>query len=355
MGVCLIGVVVLGGLADVGTAWFDRAFDAVAHQFYEIPMLAAIRRPSQLSLARFHAVVLGAIAALGLLCAPRLDRHRRHLWAAFCVAYAVRAIIWTAGGNLPLVPGDSSHYLEVASSVYRGEGPVKHYVESFFIPYPAIREGRGVLDDWATPLFPYLLAGAYRLAGIVPGESIEKTLAVAKGTSFVLNLLCLPAIYGLARRAYGRNVALISVWLLAVLPVHAIYSGFELRESLVALSSMVAVWATVEMWHARYGQVLVVAIAAGALGGLAILARNTAMVLLAVCALYGIAVHWRTRALAICLWAVVLLATIAPWARTTYLVYGEPFYTYTKFFHTPSRGRSITIRRVLPVRPISTR
>ncbi len=331
-GLCLVGLLVLGGLADVATGWFARAFDAVAHQFYEIPMLAAIRRPSQLSLARFHVVALGAIAAFGLLCAPRLDRHRCHLWIAFCVAYAVRAAIWTAGGNLPLVPGDSSHYIEVASSIYRGEGPVKHYVESYFIPYPAIRAGRGVLDDWATPLFPYLLAGTYRLTGIVPGESIEKTLAVAKGASFVLNLLCLPALYGLARRAYGRNVGLISVWLLAILPVHAIYAGFELRESLVALTSIAAVWASAELWHARRGSILLVAIAAGALGGLAILARNTAMVLLAVCTLYGMWVHWRTRGLAICLSTLVLLVTIAPWARTTYVEYGEPFYTYTKFF-----------------------
>ena len=47
----------------------------------------------------------------------------------------VRAAIWTAGGNLPLVPGDSCHYVEIASSIARGEGPVKHYVESFFRDY----------------------------------------------------------------------------------------------------------------------------------------------------------------------------------------------------------------------------
>ena len=50
----------------------------------------------------------------------------------------------------------------------RGEGPVKHYVESFFTDYPTIREGRGVLDDWATPLDAYVLAGAFRLAGLEP-------------------------------------------------------------------------------------------------------------------------------------------------------------------------------------------
>ena len=43
---------------------------------------------------------------------------------------------------------------------------------------------------------------------------------------------------------------------LAVLPVHAIYAGFVLRESLVALTSILAVWALTEVWHAsRIGRV----------------------------------------------------------------------------------------------------
>jgi len=249
-GAALIGLLILGTILDVQTGWFERLFDIVAHQFYEIPMLAAIRRASQISLARIHIVILVSLAALGLMLGSRLDRQRRWLWAAMVVAYAIRASIWIAGGNLPLVPGDSSHYIEIATSIYRGEGPVKHYVESFFIDYPAIREGRGALDDWATPLYPYVLAGIYRVAGVVPGESIEATLAVAKGTSFLLNLLCLPALYGLTRRVYGREIALVAVWVLAILPVHAIYAGFELRESLVVLTSIIAVWGLVETWQA---------------------------------------------------------------------------------------------------------
>ena len=92
-------------------------------------------------------------------CARRLARPARPVLARdlrhrLCDP---RASIWICGGNLPLVPGDSCHYLEVATSVLRGEGPVKHYVESFFRDYRAIREGQGVLDDWATPLDAYVL------------------------------------------------------------------------------------------------------------------------------------------------------------------------------------------------------
>ena len=66
--------------------------------------------------------------------------------------------------------------------------------------------------------------------------------------------------------------------LLAILPVHAIYAGFDLRESLVALTSILAVWFLTEVWSARgceaSGHGL---IAAGLAGGAAVLARNTAM------------------------------------------------------------------------------
>ena len=116
--------------------------------------------------------------------------------------------VWICGGNLPLVPGDSCHYLEVATSVYRGEGPVKHYVESFFTDYPRIRQGQGVLDDWATPLDAYVRALCFRLAGIDPGQSLEATVAVAKACSFVVNLLTLPVLYVFGRRRFGREVGL---------------------------------------------------------------------------------------------------------------------------------------------------
>jgi hypothetical protein len=328
----LLVLLVLGAVTDAFTAWSEHLFDFVAHQFYEIPLLAALRRPSQMALARWHSAALVVIVAAGLLLWSRLDRHRRSLWALFTAAYAIRAVIWIAGGNLPLVPGDSSHYIEVATSVYRGEGPVKHYVESFFIEYPAIRQGHGTLDDWATPLYAYVLAGVYRLVGVVPGESLEPTMAVAKATSMVLNLLCLPALYGLARRVHGREVALVAVSLLTILPVHAIYAGFALRESLVALTSILAVWMLLETWRAQGGRALAYAIAAGVMAGLAILARNTAMVLLAVCALYGLIAHWRTHRVAMALWSMTLLATITPWAWATYVAYGEPFFTYTRFF-----------------------
>ena len=163
---------------DWRTGWITPAFDFVAHQFYEIPMLA--RDPPAVP-APAGAVRTWRSArrcwCSGWRCVARLGGHGRAWLAIFWVGYAIRATVWICGGNLPLVPGDSCHYLEVATSVYRGEGPVKHYVESFFTDYPRIRQGQGVLDDWATPLDAYVRALRFRLAGVDPGDRSRRRSA----------------------------------------------------------------------------------------------------------------------------------------------------------------------------------
>ena len=244
---------------------------------------------------------------LGLLLAPWLNRHGRALLAILGIGYAIRAVIWICGGNLPLVPGDSCHYLEVATSVLRGEGPVKHYVESFFRDYPRIREGQGVLDDWATPLDAYVRAIAFRIAGLGPESSVEARLAAAKACSFVINLLALPALYVFARRRYGCRVAIWAMAALAILPVHAIYAGFVLRESLVALTSILAVW-TLTRGLARRARP---ATRSGpgpprrvCAAAWPILSRTTALALLAAAGLFALVVHGRRQArAALALWA----------------------------------------------------
>lgn len=328
----LLALVLVGAWADRSFGWVTPAFDFVAHQFYEIPMLAAIRRPSQLVLVRWHLAIAGVLAAVGLIASPWLGREARLALAIVWVGYVVRASAWICGGNVPLVPGDSSHYLEVATSVYRGEGPVKHYVESFFNDYPRIRANEGVLDDWATPLDAYVRAAAYRLTGVVPGESLDATVAVGKGTSFVVNLLAFPALYALARRRFGSRVALASIGVLALLPVHAIYAGFVLRESLVALTAILAVWTITEVWNAARGRsAFLWALAAGLCGGLAILARNTGLALAAASGLNAL-FRLRRRPLLILVWAGLVVLVIAPWGMATLREYGRPFYSYTNLF-----------------------
>jgi hypothetical protein len=359
----LAAAVAAGGAAlawlDARYAWITPAFDAVAHQFYEVPLVARLRRPSQLVLARWHLAILVTLVALVLFSGPRLSRAARAFLAIFVLGYALRAVIWVCGGNLPLVPGDSCHYLEVTTSVLQGEGPVKHYVESFFRDYPRIREGRGVLDDWATPLDAYVRAFSFRALGLTASSALDARLAAAKACSFVVNLLALPALYVFARRRYDARVALWSMAALAVLPVHAIYAGFILRESLVALTAILAVWTLTEVWNenppksgkrreseaeavftltevwngsrsvrAAWGWAFV----AGVCGGLAILARTTGVVVLGAAGIFGLVAHGRRHFGPLLLWAAVATVIILPWAWVSLEEYGSPFYSYTHYF-----------------------
>jgi hypothetical protein len=325
---------ILAAWLDVRYGWIAPAYDSVAHQFYEVPLLARLRRPSQLVLTRWHLAIFSAYLALGLALGPWLSRHGRAWLAILGVGYVLRAAIWICGSNLPLVPGDSCHYIEVATSVLRGEGPVKHYVESFFADYPRIREGRGVLDDWATPLDADTRALAMRIVGVSPDDPPEVRFAAAKACSFALNLLALPALYGFARRRFGPRVALWAMAALAVLPVHAIYAGFVLRESLVVLTSILAVWTLTEVWQAERKGVMswALAVLAGLCGGLAILARTTALALVAAAGLSFVLTRSRRQFIALVLWLGAMSLTILPWSLATSREYGRPFYSYTSYF-----------------------
>jgi hypothetical protein len=329
------------GIAAAAAAWLDSrfgwitpVFDAIAHQFYEVSLLERLRRPSQLVLVRAHLAAGSILLVLGLLASAWLGRHGRRWLAVFAVGYAIRALVWICGSNLPLVPGDSCHCLEIATSVLNGEGPVKHYVGSFFRHYSHIQEGRGGLDDWDVPLDAYVRALAFRIAGLARNSPIEARITAAKACSFIINLLCLPALYVFARRRYDGRVALGAMAVLAVLPVHAIYAGFVLRESLVALMSILAVWALTEVWNTPPGRktVWVWAVVAGLLGGLAVMARTTGLALLAGAGLFGAVVHGRRRFFALLVWGLVVVAVCLPWAWATWMENGSPFYSITQHF-----------------------
>src|SRR4051794_4893114 len=102
-----LGLACAAGLlawADARWGWVETAFDAVAHLFFEVPMLARVRRPTQVPLVRVHLVAFSGLTAAGLLAWRRLSPHARACWGVFLVAYALRAAAWVAGGNVPLVP-----------------------------------------------------------------------------------------------------------------------------------------------------------------------------------------------------------------------------------------------------------
>ena len=69
LGVGLAVLIAAAVWADWSLGWVEPAFDFVAHQFYEVPLLARIRRPSQLVLVRWHLTIWAAMGAFGLMLA----------------------------------------------------------------------------------------------------------------------------------------------------------------------------------------------------------------------------------------------------------------------------------------------
>ena len=271
-------------------------------------------------------LALGALARAGTAGAG---------WRSSASATRFAPSIWICGGNLPLVPGDSCHYLEVATSVLRGEGPVKHYVESFFRDYP--RDPRGPrrarrLGHAARRLraraWPSGSPGSGRMLRSRRGSPPPRR-AASSSTCWRL-----PALYVFARRRYGCRVALWTMAVLAMLPVHAIYAGFVLRESLVALTSILAVWTLTEVWQAgsRRRAVWAWAVAAGLCGGLAVLARTTALALLAAAGLFALVAHGRQTFGPLLLWGVRRRLRVPALGLGDCWEYGQPFYSYTSYF-----------------------
>lgn len=327
----------LAGVVPV-VSTLNILFQFVAHQFYEMPQLAALRISSQLALLKYHLAVWLIAAAIWLLANRKFSPEMQKFGWVLLLGWALRAGAWITGGNLPLIPGDSSHYIETANSVAMGLPSSKHYVESFFKDYPPIRDGKPVLDDWATPLYADCLGFIFRLggSGIGPGKNLEITFGLAKGLSFIFNLMTLPVLYYYVRRCVSASAALPAVALAAILPVHVIYAGMELRESLVGLTSVLAVWLAHEFLDARtLKRKILLAILAGVASGLAILSRNTAMVLVLCLGLWLLWYGGKKQFALMPVWAGCVVVVIAPWAWLTFKAYGKPFYSYTEHFsHT---------------------
>ena len=207
------------------------------------------------------------------------DQHGRRWLAVFAIGYAIRAVVWICGSNLPLVPGDSCHYLEVATSVLRGEGPVKHYVGSFFTGLSATsaRAGAGSTTGTrrSTPTSGVRVAARRSALAIHPSkpESPSRRHAASFSTSSACRRsTCSPG--GDLTPASGALGAW-PCWRCSRCMRST--PGFVLRESLVVLTSILAVWTLTEVWHARRGRRRPgPGPVAGLCGGLAVMARNTA-------------------------------------------------------------------------------
>jgi 4-amino-4-deoxy-L-arabinose transferase-like glycosyltransferase len=74
---------------------------------------------------------------------------------------------------------------------------------------------------WMTPIYPYLLAGVFRIFGIYSRNS---ALVILSFNALCSALTCIP-IFLMARRSFGRSVAVVACWIWALSPYSIYISG----------------------------------------------------------------------------------------------------------------------------------
>lgn len=157
------------------------------------------------------------------------------------LAVGLRALPWptvfASKGVFFAEPDAYYHLRRIAYSV--AKFPAVLETDSY-INFPS-----GAKPIWP-PLFDWLLA---LVLWMLPGErsdaAMERLLAWAPP---LLGALCVLGLYALARRHFGRPVAILAAALLAVLPAHVWYSqlGFLDHHVAVALASTLVLWALLE-------------------------------------------------------------------------------------------------------------
>jgi 4-amino-4-deoxy-L-arabinose transferase-like glycosyltransferase len=195
----------------------------------------------------------------------------------------------------------------VAAAIASGKG--------FSSPLPEITTGP---TAWLTPIYPYLLAGIFKLAGIFTYKSL---LAMRLLDMLFSALTCWP-IRRAATMAFGNKVGTASAWLWAVLPDAIFYPVIWVWDTaLTGLCLTALVAATMEIRGSRRTSSW---IGYGALWAFSAMVNPSVLSVLPFLALWAI---WPlreqlTQALKLGLvTSVIFMAGIAPWSIRNYVVF----------------------------------
>lgn len=170
-----------------------------------------------------------------------LKRTATSISVILVVAFALRILLfWIVqqGGHPPIISNPPFGYEtgRIARSIAQGKG--------FSSPL-SIETGPTV---WLTPVYPYLLAGVFRLFGIYSYQSL---LAIVSLNGLFSALTCIP-IFFIGKRVGGIGLAAGGAWLWAIFP-NALLIPFEWvwDTSLSALFAALILWATLAIIESR--------------------------------------------------------------------------------------------------------
>ncbi|HRU05657.1 MAG TPA: glycosyltransferase family 39 protein [Candidatus Brocadiia bacterium] len=231
-----------------------------------------------------------------------------HLTTLFLAALALRLAFVFGGFAAPrgeLAYADEREYDAVARNIAQGKGFVDTYGR---------RASRA-------PGYPLFLAACYKVFG--------QTCAPVRFIQCVLGAVTALAAAALAFRLAPPAAGALCGWLVALDPFQIVWSSFILSESLFIPLLVLAVLALAPAWESTLNPerrpAWGMALAAGALLGLAVLVRSS-LLLFPVCLvpLWVLAARLRRRAMGLACVAVAALAVVqVPWVWRNAAVFGR--------------------------------
>jgi 4-amino-4-deoxy-L-arabinose transferase-like glycosyltransferase len=201
----------------------------------------------------------------------------------------------------------------------------------------AIATGRGFADPfdgqtgltaWEPPLYPYLIAGVFKLAGTYSHTSALILLSL---NSIFSALTCIP-IFLIARKCFSQKVAVWTAWMWALLPSVMFWcTRWVWETSLAALLLAVIFWLTLEMEDLTGVKPW---IAFGMLWGVAALTNTSLLSFLPASGLWAWYGSWKkgkSSLAAVLLAALFFAATIVPWLVRDYETFGRFIFIRSNF------------------------
>ena len=173
---------------------------------------------------------------------------------------------------------------------------------------------------WEPPLYPYLIAGVFKLAGVYSQAS---ALILLSFNSLCSALTCVP-IFLIGHRCFGEKVAIWTSWMWALLPFAMFWSTRAVWEtSLAAVLLAWLFWLALEMEEMTG---VTPWIAFGMLWGVAALTNTSLLSLLPASGLWACYRCWKKRKswlAGVALASLFFVATIAPWLVRNYETFGK--------------------------------
>ncbi len=201
----------------------------------------------------------------------------------------------------------------------------------------AIATGRGFSDPfdsptgptaWEPPLYPYVIAGVFKLTGVYTSASALILLSL---NSIFSALTCIP-IFLIARKCFSEKVAVWTAWGWALLPTVMYWSTRWVWEtSLAALFLAIIFWVSLKLEELEGARIW---IAFGLLWGVAALTNTSLLAFLPASGPWAWYRRWKagkTSLSGVLLATLFFSATIAPWLVRNYETFGKFIFIRSNF------------------------